>query len=85
MFVAKQKPYYDDYDENKKFLKTLFIAGRPLQAREATQIQTQLQAQIERFGNHQFKAGARVLMVNYHLTPRSATSRSQPLFVIQRL
>lgn len=61
MFVAKQKPYYDDYDENKKFLKTLFIAGRPLQAREATQIQTQLQAQIERFGNHQFKAGARVL------------------------
>ena len=51
-------PYYDDYDEDKKFHKVLFRAGRPLQARELTQSQSILQNQIERFGDHFFKEGS---------------------------
>lgn len=51
-------PYFDDYDESKKYHKILFKAGRPLQARELTQSQSILQNQIERFGNHIFKNGS---------------------------
>jgi hypothetical protein len=54
-------PYYDDFDEDKKFLRTLFKPGYAVQARELTQIQTQLQNQIERFGKHIFKNGSLVL------------------------
>ena len=53
-------PYYDDYDENKKFLKILFQPGRPVQARELTQLQSILQNQIERGGAHIFKQGSKV-------------------------
>ena len=42
-------PYYDDYDEDKKFLKMLFRPGYSVQARELTQLQSILQKQIERF------------------------------------
>ena len=45
-------PYYDDYNENKNYFKVLFRPGYAVQARELTQLQTMLQAQIERFGNH---------------------------------
>jgi hypothetical protein len=51
-------PYYDDFDEDKKFLKMLFKPGYAVQARELTQLQTILQKQVERFGNHIFKNGA---------------------------
>jgi hypothetical protein len=51
-------PYYDDYDENKKFLRMLFKPGYAVQARELTQIQTILQQQVQRFGNHVFKNGS---------------------------
>ncbi|HIJ11186.1 TPA: DUF4815 domain-containing protein, partial [Candidatus Woesearchaeota archaeon] len=54
-------PYYDDYDEDKNFLRMLFRPGYAVQARELTQAQTILQNQIERFGNHIFEDGARVL------------------------
>ena len=53
-------PYYDDFDENKKFLQILFQPGRPVQARELTQLQSILQNQIERGGAHIFKHGAKV-------------------------
>ncbi len=45
-------PYYDDFDEDKKFLRMLFKPGYAVQARELTQLQTILQKQVERFGNH---------------------------------
>ena len=48
-------PYYDDFNEDKKFLRMLFKPGFAVQARELTQAQTILQKQIERFGNHVFK------------------------------
>ena len=51
-------PYYDDYDEDKKFLRLLYKPGYAVQARELTQAQTLLQKQVERFGNHIFKNGS---------------------------
>lgn len=54
-------PYFDDYDQSKNYLKVLFRPGFAVQARELTQLQTALQAQITRFGNHMFKEGSIVL------------------------
>jgi hypothetical protein len=51
-------PYYDDFDEDKKFLRILFKPGFAVQARELTQSQTILQKQVERFGSHVFKNGS---------------------------
>ena len=53
-------PYYDDYSEDKKFLRMLFKPGYAVQARELTQLQTILQKQVERFGSHVFKNGSLV-------------------------
>jgi hypothetical protein len=50
-------PYYDDYDQDKKFHRVLFKPAVALQARELTQLQTILQAQVERFGNNIYKEG----------------------------
>jgi len=54
-------PYYDDFNQSKKFLKMLFKPGLPVQARELSQAQTFLQNQIERLGSHIFKNGSVVL------------------------
>jgi hypothetical protein len=54
-------PYFDDYDETKKFLSILFRPGVAVQTRELTQLQTILQKQITRFGNHVFNDGAMVI------------------------
>jgi hypothetical protein len=53
-------PYFDDYDENKNFYRMLFKPSSAVQARELTQIQSILQKQVERFGNHVFKNGSLV-------------------------
>lgn len=53
-------PYYDDYNEDKKFLRMLFRPGYAVQARELTQLQTILQNQIERFGKNIFNEGSLV-------------------------
>ncbi len=53
-------PYYDDFDEDKKFLRLLFKPGYAVQARELTQLQTLLQNQTSRFGNHIFRNGSLV-------------------------
>lgn len=54
-------PYYDDFSEDKKFLRLMFRPGYGVQARELTQVQTILQNQIERFGSHIFDEGSIVL------------------------
>ena len=54
-------PYYDDFDQSKNYLRVLFRPGYAVQARELTQLQTALQAQIDRFGSHIFKEGSPVL------------------------
>jgi len=51
-------PYFDDFNEDKKFHRILFRPGRAVQARELTQLQTISQNQIEKFGNHVFKNGS---------------------------
>ena len=54
-------PYYDDYDASKDFLRVLFRPGYSVQARELTQLQTILQQQTTRFGNHIFDNGSMVI------------------------
>ena len=54
-------PYYDDFNEDKKFLRMLFRPGYAVQSRELTQLQTILQNQVERFGNHIFKDGSNII------------------------
>ena len=67
-------PYYDDFDESKNYHRILFKPGFSVQARELTQMQTALQAQIDRYGQFAFKDGSRVvngkatLNVNYDFT-----------------
>lgn len=56
--VFNVDPYYDDYDDNKKFLRVLYKPGYAVQARELTQTQTILQNQVKRFGDHVFKDGS---------------------------
>lgn len=55
------EPYYDDFDETKKFYRILYRPAYAVQARELTQMQTILQNQISRFGDHVFKEGAMVI------------------------
>ena len=53
-------PYFDDFDAKDTYCKILFKPGLPVQARELTGIQSILQNQIEKFGQHVFKDGASV-------------------------
>ena len=53
-------PYFDDFDTTNNYCKILFKPGLPVQARELTGIQSVLQDQIEKFGQHVFKDGASV-------------------------
>ena len=53
-------PYYDDFDESKKFFKVLYRPAFSVQARELTQMQTILQNQIEKLGDYNFSDGDRV-------------------------
>lgn len=55
------QPYFDDFQQSNKFYKILFKPGIAVQARELTQLQTQLQNQISNFGDHIFKNGSVVL------------------------
>lgn len=55
------EPFFDDYSENDKFYRILFRPGYAVQARELTQMQTILQQQIKRQGDHIFKNGSMVI------------------------
>ena len=59
--VYNSPPYYDDYNEANNYLRILFRPGYSVQARELTQMQTALQAQIARFGSHVFVDGSPVI------------------------
>ena len=54
-------PYFDDYQREKEFYKVLFKPGYPVQSRELTTLQSILQNQVERFGQHIFKDGSMVI------------------------
>ena len=57
-------PYFDDYNPADDFYRVLFKPGYPVQARELTTLQSILQNQIEKFGQHFFKDGAKVIPGN---------------------
>lgn len=52
--------YWDDWDKNNGYQRILFNAGRSLQARELTQMQSILGGEIAALGNNLFKEGAAV-------------------------
>ena len=54
-------PYFEDFDASKAYHKILFSPGKPIQARELNNLQSQIQNQIEAFGNHIFKDGSVVV------------------------
>jgi len=54
-------PYFDDFNEDKNYNKVLFKPGYPIQSRELTTLQSILQNQIEKFGQHFFKEGSVVI------------------------
>ena len=57
-------PYFDDFDSNNDYYKVLFKPGYPIQARELTTLQSILQNQVEKFGQHFFKEGTKVIPGN---------------------
>lgn len=64
-------PYYDDFDGLNNYYKILFKPGYAVQARELTQLQSILQEQISRFGQHVFKEGSMVLGGKFNLDKRA--------------
>ena len=63
-------PYWDDFEAptaidglspKEKYNRILFRPGVPLQARELTQLQTQLQHQVSSMGDHMFKEGSMII------------------------
>ena len=63
-----QSPYFDDFDELKNFYRILFQPGVAVQVRELNQLQSIVQNQITKFGDHVFKDGSMVIpgQVNYN-------------------
>ena len=78
-------PYYDDFDPADNYHRVLFKPGYPVQARELTTLQSILQNQIERFGQHFFKEGAKVIPGNtaynrnYYAVELSPTYQGVPI------
>ena len=67
--TLQQSPYFDDYNETKKFLRMLFQPGVSLQVRELTQLQTILQNQISRMGDAFYKDGSLVTGGQFSFDP----------------
>ena len=63
------EPFFDDYSEDKEFHRILFRPGYAVQARELTQLQTILQEQVRRHGDHMFKEGSMIIpgQISYDL------------------
>ena len=63
-------PYFDDFDPSNEYYRVLFKPGFPVQARELTGLQSMLQNQIEKFGQHMFKEGSVVIPGNTSYSDR---------------
>ena len=74
------EPYNDDFDEKNKFHRILFRPGYAVQARELTQIQSILQNQIKRNGDHIFKHGAMVIPGQISLDRQYRYVKIQPTY-----
>jgi hypothetical protein len=73
-------PYYDDFDQDDLFHRILFRPGYAVQARELTQLQSILQNQVERHGNHMFKEGAMVIPGQVSYSDRFDTLQLESTF-----
>lgn len=60
-------PYFDDFNENNGFYKILFRPGYSVQTRELNQLQSILQNQISKVGDHLFKHGSVVIPGAYDI------------------
>ena len=58
------EPYFDDFNSLNDYHRVLFKPGYPVQARELSTLQSILQNQVEKFGQHFFKEGAKVIPGN---------------------
>jgi hypothetical protein len=54
---TSSSPYFDDFDDSKNYARILFKPGTAVQVRELNQIQTLIQDQIEKFGDHIYQRG----------------------------
>ena len=75
-------PYYDDFDKTKNYLRTLFRPGVAVQARELTQLQSAIQAQIDRFGSHVFVDGSPVIGAQPTLDTKFAYVKIESSFTL---
>ena len=73
-------PYFDDYDEEKKFVRVLYRPGRAVQARELSQAQTLQQVQTRRFAEYFFKQGALVDGCEQNLDLNLSFVKLQPTY-----
>jgi hypothetical protein len=80
MIDFNTEPYNDDFDENNKFYRILFRPSFAVQARELTQMQTILQNQIKRHGDHIFKQGAMVIPGQASIDTAINYIKIQPIF-----
>lgn len=74
------EPYFDDYDKHKHFYKILFRPSYSLQAREMTQLQSMLQEQVTRMGDHLFKSGTMVIPGELSFDMKFSYVKLQPTF-----
>jgi len=69
--ISSAAPYYDDFNtsgnDDKNYLRILFKPGVAVQARELNQLQTALQGQIDKFGQHVFQENSRVLEGEFNI------------------
>ena len=80
MIDFNTEPYNDDFDENNKFYRILFRPSFAVQARELTQMQTILQNQIKRHGDHIFEQGAMVIPGQASIDCNVSYVKIQPLY-----
>ena len=74
-------PYFDDFKATNDYYKVLFKPGYPVQARELNNLQSILQNQIEKFGQHFFKEGSKVVPGNTTYNDQYAAIELQPTFL----
>ena len=67
--------YYDDFDPNSNYYRTLFKAGKPVQARELTGLQSNLQHQVESLASSFYSNGDVLNGAEYTLSLSAAYVR----------
>jgi hypothetical protein len=80
MLDFNTEPYNDDFDEENKFHRILFRPSFAVQARELTQLQSILQNQIKRGGDHLFKQGAMIIPGQLSIDCNVSYIKLQPLY-----